>query len=175
MSSVWGFTEKKVNFSRANIYFTLYLLHFSDINVNVVAHNCACSVCVPQTIKLLRNVEKLWHVDNLPNRNEKTVTHSGQDKEAIDLLEKKTTYVGVDRSQESVIPKLWNTEKQLRKDQNVLQPIVRYPEADPGWCCGKVKSQILTQEGELWFIPHHMVSHNNIIRTRLCLTFLPCT
>lgn len=46
--------------------------------------------------ELKRHVEKLWQVDTLPFRNEKLITRSKQDKEAMELLEAKTIQINVD-------------------------------------------------------------------------------
>lgn len=46
--------------------------------------------------ELLRNVERLWQLDALPHRHEKTITRSKQDHEAISLLDAKTCRVTVD-------------------------------------------------------------------------------
>lgn len=131
------------------------------------------TLCAPQTSELLRNVAKLWQVDIFPYRNERTVTHSRQDKEALDLLETKTTQVEVNgvlryatpllrmkdmpvqqAFQDSVMPNLQSTEKHLSKD----------PEHSAAYCediqkliqagaVAKLNPQALTQEGESWFIP----------------------
>ncbi|KAJ7992731.1 hypothetical protein DPEC_G00281710 [Dallia pectoralis] len=47
---------------------------------------CLQTSIIPPSEELLRNVEKLWQVDTLPFRNEKEVTRSKQDQEAISLL-----------------------------------------------------------------------------------------
>lgn len=49
-----------------------------------------------QYAELKQNMEKLWQVDTLPFRNEKLITRSKQDNEAIDLLNAKTIRVNVD-------------------------------------------------------------------------------
>lgn len=89
----------------------------------------------PQVSELMRHVERLWQVDTVPFRNEKLVTRSKQDQEAISILETKTTRVEVDgilryatsllrwrdmpllqATKEAVMPTLQGVEWRLARD-----------------------------------------------------------
>lgn len=56
---------------------------------------------------LYKNVERLWEMDVLPWRSEKTSTRSKQDQEAIKLLDTKTVRVEVDGTKRYATPLLW--------------------------------------------------------------------
>ncbi|XP_073731871.1 uncharacterized protein [Misgurnus anguillicaudatus] len=131
--------------------------------------------------ELFKNVERLWQIDTLPYINEKTATRSKQDQYAITLLQTHTTRVNVNgvmryatpllrRSnakvlkapKEAVMANLRSTERKLSKD----------PRRAESYCSEMIKLQqsgyvaeISTQEAEQsmesWYIPHHMVTHNN--------------
>lgn len=92
------------------------------------------STSSPET-DLFKHVERLWQMDALPWRNEKTSTRSKQDHEAIELLNAKTVRVEVDgikryttpllrvknmpqlkAPKEAVISQLRATEKRLVKN-----------------------------------------------------------
>nr|XP_055052534.1 uncharacterized protein LOC129438043 [Misgurnus anguillicaudatus] len=128
---------------------------------------------------LFSHVEKLWQMDTIPYRNEKLVTRSKQDTQAISMLEKKTIRVevnGVKRyatpllwksslpplaaPKESVLPLLRGTEKRLSQDSEKAQAykseISKLSEA------GYVMKipQSTAEETQGWYIPHHMVHHN---------------
>lgn len=113
----------------------------------------------------------------MPFKCEKVVTRSGQDQAAITLIEEKTTHVEVDgvllllhkadrplllALKEAVMPNLWNTEQQLAKVSEQakacsteIQKLV-----DAGYVKG-LNPEEINQEGEMRYIPHHMVSRDN--------------
>ncbi|CAM4638688.1 unnamed protein product [Leuciscus chuanchicus] len=129
---------------------------------------------------LYRNVERLWQLDVLPFRNEKLVVRSRQDKEAMQLLESQTQRVNVRGVQRYATPLLWNsgapelqgsmqsvlanlrnTERRLQKDPDKASiysgEIAKLIEA--GYV-DKLNQTEATQT-EAWYLPHHLVSHNN--------------
>ncbi|XP_040920966.1 uncharacterized protein LOC121200005 [Toxotes jaculatrix] len=90
--------------------------------------------------ELKRDVEKLWQADILPYRNEKLITRSKQDREAMELLETKTIRINVDgiehyatpllraknapklqAPKESVMPLLRSAERQLQKKPELVE------------------------------------------------------
>ncbi|XP_039514870.1 uncharacterized protein LOC120469772 [Pimephales promelas] len=129
---------------------------------------------------LYRNVERLWQLDVLPFRNEKLVVRSRQDKEAMQLLASETERVNVKGVQRYATPLLWNpgtpelkgsmqsvlanlrnTERRLQKDPDKASiysgEIAKLIEA--GYVV-KLNQTDATQT-EAWYLPHHLVSHNN--------------
>ncbi|XP_026056216.1 uncharacterized protein LOC113041867 [Carassius auratus] len=88
---------------------------------------------------LYRNVERLWQLDVLPFRNEKLVVRSRQDNEAMQLLESQTQQETPERPCEGL---------------NLLKLI----EAD---YVAKLNQREAAQAEESWYLPHHLVSHNN--------------
>ncbi|KAL2093214.1 hypothetical protein ACEWY4_010526 [Coilia grayii] len=130
--------------------------------------------------QLRHHVEKLWQMDVLPYRNERMVTRSKQDQEAVDLLEARTVRVdvnGVQRyatpllrvkdmpclhtSKEAVLANLRSTERRLLKDParaaSYRSEISKLEQA--GYVV-KIAEDVLNKSAESWFIPHHMVTHN---------------
>ncbi|XP_051502834.1 uncharacterized protein LOC127411354 [Myxocyprinus asiaticus] len=57
--------------------------------------NCFFVSLTPAELELKRDIKRLWQIDVLPYRCEKQVTRSKEDREAISLLEAKTTRVEV--------------------------------------------------------------------------------
>ncbi|XP_073721654.1 uncharacterized protein [Misgurnus anguillicaudatus] len=133
-----------------------------------------------QQAELMRNVSKLWELDTLLYRSEKQVTRSREDKEALDLLDKETTRVslnGVQRyatpllrrsdmallnaPKEAVMPHLRKTEKYLSRDpeRSAAYSAEIKKLVNEGYVA-KLNSDNATQSRESWFIPHHMVTHN---------------
>lgn len=130
---------------------------------------------------LYRNVERLWQLDVLPFRNEKLVVRSRQDKEAMQLLESRTQRVTVDGVQRYATPLLWKAgapkprsmhfmlanlrsiERRLRKDPEKAsiysEEITKLIEAG---CVFKLDQREATQPA--WYLPHHLVCHNNKFR-----------
>ncbi|KAL7889586.1 hypothetical protein AOLI_G00018440 [Acnodon oligacanthus] len=113
-------------------------------------------------------------------RIEKVMTCSRQDNEAISILETKATGVEVDSvyryatpllwgkdmpcfqaPKEAVMPSLRSVEWRLSKEPE--QAKASKAEMDKLIWAGsviKLKPQRLTDEEEVWYVPHHMVSHN---------------
>lgn len=141
------------------------------------------SVSSKQT-KLMRNVVKLWELDILPYRNEKLVTRSREDQTALELLNKGTVRVdinGVQRyatpllrkakmaclnaPQEAVMPHLRRTEQHLLKDpRRAATYSVEIKKLVEEGYVAKLDPDKAPQSHERWFIPHHMVTHNEKIR-----------
>lgn len=138
------------------------------------------SVANPEDL-LYRNIEILWQLDILPFRNEKMVGRSHEDQEAMSLLEAKTHRVNIEgvqcyatpllrktgapkhnSSTHSVIAHLRATEKRLRKDSE--KAAVYSTEIDKLIKAGYVKKLLpkeVDQSAESWYLPHHLVCHNN--------------
>lgn len=130
--------------------------------------------------ELFKHVQKLWQLDVLPYRNEKLVTRSKQDQEAIDLLESKTTRIDVNgiksyatpllglrnmlklqATKEAVMANLCSTENRLMRDpQKAEAYIAEIGKLEQAGYAVKVQEQILSETDKSWFVPHHMVSHN---------------
>ncbi len=130
--------------------------------------------------ELLQHVERLWQLDVLPYRNEKLVTRSRCDQEAMILLETKTARVNVDgvlryatpflrkpdmpqlkAPKESVLPHLRALERRLSKSSELTK--VYNQEIERLEQCGyvvKLAAEAVDQTPESWYIPHHMVHHN---------------
>ncbi|KAL0153566.1 hypothetical protein M9458_051180 [Cirrhinus mrigala] len=123
----------------------------------------------------------LWQIDTLPYVNEKTATRSKQDQYALTLLQTHTTKVevsGVMRyatpllrrpnaellkaPKEAVMANLRSTERKLTKDlrraESYCSEMRKLQEA--GYVA-EISSQEADQSLESWYIPHHMVTHNN--------------
>ncbi|KAL0151615.1 hypothetical protein M9458_051478 [Cirrhinus mrigala] len=130
---------------------------------------------------ILQQVERLWQLDILPYRNEKLVVRSRQDQLAMELLESRTQRVNVDGTwryatpllrvpnapplkgtRDYVLHNLRSTEKRLGKDpekakvyEAEIQKLL-----DAGYVV-KVPLELLHSDKESWFIPHHLVHHND--------------
>ncbi|XP_016132499.1 uncharacterized protein [Sinocyclocheilus grahami] len=130
---------------------------------------------------LYRNVERLWQLDVLPFHNEKLVVRSRQDNEAMQLLESQTQQVSVQGVQRYATPLLWkpdalklkgsmqsvlanlrSTERRLQKDPKKASinsgEIAKLIKA--GYVA-KLNQREAAQAEETWYLPHHLVSHNN--------------
>ncbi|XP_073770437.1 uncharacterized protein [Danio rerio] len=144
------------------------------------SRQCLLTSVLPQTTELMRNVEKLWQLDVLPFQQDKLVVRSKQDNEAVELLETKTKRVEVSgilryatpllrkkdmplfqATKEVVLPSLRSTEKRLAKD---TQRANAYSEAIhqlvKTGAVRKLDPGEISADGESWYIPHHLVSHN---------------
>ncbi|XP_048865547.1 uncharacterized protein LOC125739453 isoform X1 [Brienomyrus brachyistius] len=130
--------------------------------------------------ELFQQVERLWQLDVLPYRNEKLVTRSKQDQEAMRLLEEKTSRVDVEGVQRYATPllRVRNMPKLNAPKEAVLahlrsteRRLLKEPEKAASYCAEmrkleqagytvKVSEQELNQTSESWYIPHHIVSHN---------------
>lgn len=133
--------------------------------------------------ELFIHVQKLWQLDVLPYRNEKLVTRSKQDKEAINLLETKTKRIDIDgiehyatpllrvrhmpklqATKEDVMANLRSTVSRLMRDtQKAEAYIAQIGKLEQAGYAVKLQEQILRETDESWFIPHHLVSHNGKI------------
>lgn len=128
---------------------------------------------------LFSQVERLWQMDILPYRNEKLVTRSKQDTEAMHMLEEKTIRVEVKGVQRYATPLLWKTSPpplaapkeavlpHLRRTENQLSQSPEKSQVykseitkllDAGYVKKIPQSTAVQTEG--WYIPHHMVHHN---------------
>lgn len=135
---------------------------------------------IPNT-ELFKNVERLRQIDTLPYVNEKTATRSKQDQYALTFLQTHTTKVevsGVMRyatpllrrpnaellkaPKEAVMANLRSTERRLAKDprrtESYCSEMRKLQEA--GYVA-EISMQEAEQSPESWYIPHHMVTHNN--------------
>lgn len=141
----------------------------------------------PSTTELIHNVERLWQVDTLSFRSAKLVTRSKEDQEAIALLESKTVRVeveGITRyatpllrrknapyfqvSPEAVMPSLRSTERRLLKDpEKAAAYCAEIKKLDVAGSVAKLSTPGIVEGGESWFIPHHMVQHNQ----KNCIVF----
>ncbi|XP_077069937.1 uncharacterized protein LOC143722413 [Siphateles boraxobius] len=130
--------------------------------------------------ELLQHVERLWQLDILPYRNEKVVTRSRCDQEAITLLETKTARVNVNgvfryatpllrkkdmpqlkAPKESVLPLLRALERRLSKSPEQSKAYNQEIERlDQSGYVVKLADEAVDQTPESWYIPLHMVYHN---------------
>ncbi|XP_054597204.2 uncharacterized protein [Nothobranchius furzeri] len=128
--------------------------------------------------ELFTHVERLWQVDIVPYRSEKSVTRSKQDHQAIALLENKTVRTMVDGAlryatpllrhdhmpllqapKESVMPLLRSTERRLLKENSRAEAYKT--EMQKLIDAGAVKEVSEEKPSkESWYIPHHLVTHN---------------
>lgn len=79
--------------------------------------------------ELKHHVEKLWQVDIFPFRNEKLITRSKQDKEAMDLLKAKTIRVNTDGTERNATPLLRRkAAPELNAPLQSVMPLLRRSE-----------------------------------------------
>ncbi len=142
---------------------------------------CLFISCASPEAELFGQVERLWQLDTLPYQSEKVVSRSRQDAKAIHILEEKTTRIDVNGVQRYATPLLWkeslpplnapkeavmallcSTERKLAKDPK--RAAAYESEIQKLSQAGYVTS-LTSAESDLssksWFIPHHMVHHNN--------------
>ncbi len=144
------------------------------------SQNCYLTSVNPETVELLRNVEKLWQVDILPFKSEKQVTRSREDQEALQLLESKTIRVEHNNVQhyatsllrkrgtspyhatkDAVMPNLRGIEKRLAKDEvKASAYAAEMSKLELAGSVRKLTPEEAAQSEESWFIPHHLVEHN---------------
>ncbi|XP_023666073.2 uncharacterized protein [Paramormyrops kingsleyae] len=137
------------------------------------------STCSPMS-ELYSQVEKLWQLDTLPYQNEKLVTQSRRDQEAIELLEAKTQRVEVDGVRryatpllrvasmpilrappQAVLPHLRAIEKRLMRDQVKAQAYsTEIRKLEESGYIRKISPELEATSTQSWFIPHHLVTHN---------------
>ncbi|KAL0153880.1 hypothetical protein M9458_050801 [Cirrhinus mrigala] len=131
--------------------------------------------------ELIRNVARLWELDILPYRNEKQVTHSREDQAALEILNKGTVRVeenGIQRyatpllhkpgmaclnaTEEAVTPLLRRTERHLLKDpERAATYSAEIKKLVEEGYVAKLDPDKPSQSPERWFIPYHMVTHND--------------
>ncbi|XP_072769411.1 uncharacterized protein [Nerophis lumbriciformis] len=141
------------------------------------------SLATPNDI-LFRNVERLWQLDVLPFRNEKMVVRSREDQEAITLLETRTQRVdteGVQRyatpllrrkdmpklnnSISTVMAHLRSTEKRLKKNpEKVTSLSAEIAKLIQAGYVKKLSHEETEQSTEAWYLPYHLVFHNEKAR-----------
>ncbi|KAK0139824.1 hypothetical protein N1851_023266 [Merluccius polli] len=141
---------------------------------------------------LYRNVERLWQLDVLPYRNEKMVVRSREDQDAMNLLETKTRRMEVEgvycyatpllrkqsapkliSSTHSVMAHLRATEKRLKREPE--RAAIYSAEINKLISAGYVKKlqpKEVEQSAEAWYLPHHLVSHNNKSRLVFNCSFM---
>ncbi|XP_073725195.1 uncharacterized protein [Misgurnus anguillicaudatus] len=143
--------------------------------------NQCLHICTsPCTAEVLKHVERLWQVDVLPFQNVKECTRSKQDREAIELLESKTVRVEVEGTRryatpllrkgdmpylhatmEAVMPRLRSTERKLARDSQQAEAYsAEIQKLVQSGAIKRLSPEERDKDGETWFIPHHMVSHN---------------
>ncbi|KAK7944873.1 hypothetical protein WMY93_000601 [Mugilogobius chulae] len=140
---------------------------------------CLFTSLSPEALELKRNVERLWQVDILPFKNEKEVTRSKEDTEALNLLQAKTKRVVVNgtlryatpllrkkdsplfqATKEAVLPSLRNMERRLARDPaKAAAYSTEMEKLETAGVVAKIK-QDQKENSESWFFPHHMVQHN---------------
>lgn len=141
---------------------------------------CLFVTSTSPTAELFNQVEKLWQLDTLPYRNEKLVTRSRRDQEAMNLLEAKTRRVEVDgvlryatpllrvsnmpiltAPPEAVLPSLRSTEKRLGRDPVKAQAYqAEIMKLEKSGYASRISQEQVKDSKESWFIPHHLVTHN---------------
>ena len=142
---------------------------------------CLLTSVPPQMIELRNHVERLWQTDVIPLRGSKVVTRSQQDNLAVSLLEGKTTRVEVEgilryatpllrrkdmprlqATPDAVMSSLRGVERRLQRDPEKAK--VYRAEIDKLIQAGsvvKLDQSELSMGDEAWYIPHHLVSHND--------------
>ncbi|NP_001410306.1 uncharacterized LOC100150025 [Danio rerio] len=151
-----------------------------EVRRELSTHQCFFTSVLPNT-DLFAHVERLWQMDVIPYRNNKIVTRSKLDKEAISLLQENTVRVEVQGTmryatpllrmqsmpclnmpKEAVLPQLRSVERRLLKNPEQASAyqaeITRLKEA--GYVA-KLEPREADCSKESWYIPHHMVQHNN--------------
>ncbi|KAL0194586.1 hypothetical protein M9458_008158, partial [Cirrhinus mrigala] len=136
-------------------------------------HQCFFTSVLPNT-DLFAHVERLWQMDVIPYRSDRVVTRSKLDQEAISLLQEKTVRVEVQGTmryatpllrmrsmprltmpKEAVLPQLRSNPEQASAYQTEIS---RLKEA--GYVA-KLDPREVDSSTESWYIPHHIVQHNN--------------
>ncbi|XP_014876949.1 uncharacterized protein LOC106939156 [Poecilia latipinna] len=151
------------------------------VSDQALVQQCLFTSFVSPEDLLYRNVERLWQLDVLPFRNEKIVVRSREDQEAMNLLETKTQRLKIEgicryatpllrkpgaptlsSSIHSVIAHLRATEKRLKKEPE--RATIYLTEINKLINAGYVKRlqpMEVEQSAEAWYLPHHLVLHNN--------------
>ncbi|KAI2647359.1 DNA polymerase II large subunit [Labeo rohita] len=76
------------------------------VHYQLQSQQCLNISVVSPSNELFKNVQQLWQLDVLPYKNEKLVTRSKQDQEAINLLEAKTKRIDINGIQRYATPLL---------------------------------------------------------------------
>ncbi|KAL0156947.1 hypothetical protein M9458_048193, partial [Cirrhinus mrigala] len=136
------------------------------------------------TQDLSYHVEKLWQVDVLPFQPLKDITRSKQDRDALTVLETKTKRVEVDgvsryatpllrkgnapalhAGPESVMALLRATERRLNSNSELAEVYNKeIHKLQQSRYVMKLTPEEAKGTDESWFIPHHLVHHNNKAR-----------
>ncbi|TWW77718.1 hypothetical protein D4764_12G0011080 [Takifugu flavidus] len=142
---------------------------------------CLFTVTDSPTCELFKNVERLWQIDTLPYTSKKQVTRSKQDQQALALLQSSTVRITVDgipryatpllrransatlqAPMETVLSSLRSTERRLAKDPQRAEAYCQeIRELERMGYVAVVPPEVATSTPESWYIPHHMVRHNN--------------
>lgn len=142
---------------------------------------CLFTTKVSPTTELFKNVKHLWQIDTLPYMSEKQMTRSKQDHQALNLLQTSTVRVNVDGVQryatpllqransttlqapmEAVLPSVRSTERRLAKDPQRTEVYCQeINKLEKMGYVAVVPPEAAESTPESWFIPHHMVRHNN--------------
>ncbi|KAI7805170.1 hypothetical protein IRJ41_000825 [Triplophysa rosa] len=112
--------------------------------------SCYCLSITSPEADLFKHVERLWQMDVLPWLSEKASIRSKQDHEAIALLDAKTVRVEVDGVKRYATP--------LLRIKNMPQPHAA-KDAQAGYVT-KLDQHSEQNSAHSWYIPHHMVQHN---------------
>ncbi|KAL6469323.1 hypothetical protein MHYP_G00228470 [Metynnis hypsauchen] len=140
---------------------------------------CLHTSVIPDAAELFQCVEKLWRVDTVPFHREQDCTRSRQDHDAMEMLETKTVRIEVEGTHRYATPLLRKRDMPLlRSSETAVLPrlrslerkLVRDPQSAAAYSA-EIQKLLLSgsvvklkerppDEGESWFIPHHMVSHN---------------
>lgn len=141
---------------------------------------CLLTSTLSPEAELFNNVQKLWQMDILPYRSEKLITRSRQDTEAVQILEEKTIRLAVGDIQRYATPLLWkrnlpplqsakeavtthlrNTEKRLLKNTDLASVYNNeVQKLENAGYISKLTSEETERSHHTWYIPHHIVQHN---------------
>ncbi|KAL0151949.1 hypothetical protein M9458_052756 [Cirrhinus mrigala] len=98
--------------------------------------------------ELFSNVQKLWQMDTLPYRSKKLITRSKRDTEAMQILEDGSRKCS--KSDKDVVTAhLRRTEKHLSQNADLASVYVH-----------EVTPEKPAEGHRTWYIPHHIVQHN---------------
>ncbi|XP_073718572.1 uncharacterized protein [Misgurnus anguillicaudatus] len=140
---------------------------------------CLHILTTPPRDELYQHVERLWQIDVLPY-NEKVIVRSKQDQQSYDLLQSATVRVNVNgvlryatpllrrtpitllhADKNAVIPSLRNIERRLAKDPKRAESYCsEIQKLESAGYIAKISAEEANKTKESWFIPHHMVCHN---------------
>ncbi|XP_065099626.1 uncharacterized protein [Paramisgurnus dabryanus] len=154
-----------------------------EIQHGVNSHQCFFTSVLPNS-DLLDHVERLWKMDVVPYHNDKVVTRSKLDQDAVRLLQEKTVRVEVDgimryatpllrvqnmpsltMPKDAVLPLLRSVERKLLRnhDQALTYQTEITKLVDAGYAV-KLEESEVNSSNESWYIPHHIVQHNGKFR-----------